>query len=277
VVHPERAPDPEDDAGEEIDVGEALREAFDPEKGELPPLFFETVLLAEGIEEKISRHERKAFEERVLRRFFASIGKDYDAWRRERWRRWSAALILVSLFALLLGAGAAVSLLPDLGRLAGPATPATEQHVAHYGTVAEIQSYFPVHLPEEPPEGYEMADVVLEARHPAGPRAAISYRQGGTGLAGDRVDLFVRLAADEAFTFPLSVSAEPIDLAGVPGYWVEGPAGGNDGDGASEVGRILWEQGGGRFALASTALPEDEITDLAKELSSQVVTEGAPR
>ncbi len=278
MVDPERQLNPEDDGGEEIDVGAVLREAFSPEKGELPPLFFETVLLAEGIEKEISQHERKAFEERVLRRFFTSIGKDYDAWRQERWGQWRAAILLVSLLALVLGAGAAESLLPDSGWLAGPGTSAGDRRVAHYRTVAEVQPDFPVHLPEEPPQGYEIADVVLETGHPAGPRATISYRQRGIGPAGDRLDLFVRPAADEPFALPLGVTPEPIELAGVAGHAVPGPADGSASQPPpGQGGWVLWELGEGRFGLTSATLPGNSLAELAKQLVAQLSVEGRPR
>jgi hypothetical protein len=161
------------DGGEELDLGALLRQAFDPAKGEYPPHFAELALSPVELEAEIARQEWPAVEERLLRRFFASMGQDYDVWRRERRRRrlrqvGQYLLALLALVALALGAGAPVwwgsSWVPR-------ATPGPQ----HYDSVAAIQPYFAVPLPAAAPAGYRLVDVGL-AWSPAGtPRATLLY------------------------------------------------------------------------------------------------------
>jgi len=146
--------------GAERDIGALLRQAFDPAQGAYPPHFSELGMAPGEWEFAISRQEWPAVEERLLRRCFASLGRDYHAWRRaRRWqqlRQWGQYLLLfLALVALALGAGAAVGWWgpgPSPGATPGP---------RYYVTVTAIPPDFAVPLPPVAPVGYRLADVVL--------------------------------------------------------------------------------------------------------------------
>jgi hypothetical protein len=239
---------------DELDIGALLRQAFDQEKGEYPPYFLETVGSTRELEEEISRQEWPAVEERLLRRFFASIGQDYDIWRRERQRRrlqqWGRCIVvLVSLAALLLGIGAPEGY--GLWPFVSPQTPTAA--VVHYGSVAAIQPYFSLALPAAAPTGYRLVDVLL-AWSPAGtPRATLIYRRAEDAATAT---LAVRAVQDEPAVVRTG-TAQRIVVAGRPAWWVEnGPSGRG----------VTWEEEGWACGLTSQELAKQELLALAAGL-----------
>lgn len=239
----------EDEGSEELDLGTLLRQAFDPAQGEYPPYFSETIISPTELEFAISRQEWPAVEERLLRRFFASIDQDYDVWRRERrWRRWQQwgryALGFLSVVALALAAMASVGPVARRWLLSSP---------QHYATVADIQPYFTIPLPAEAPVGYELADVGL-AWSPAGtPRTTLVYeRLDATASA----TLLVRASQDELWPVLADWPAEQVVVAGRAALWVSVAAG----------GWVVWQEEGWQLGLTSATLVRAELLEIAAQL-----------
>ena len=271
----------EEDSPPEDNVGAELRRLFDVEKEDLPPLFFETLQLTQGIDEEIAGY--KNLEEEVLRRFFKRIGRDYDAWRREkqrqRRRRWVAALATSLLLAMLtVWLFSQPQVLEAVRRplaqwFSAPPTPVTAREVTKYWRVAEIQSYFSEALPPQPPAGFRLVEVVLERGFPAGPRAMIFYQRGDPldpDDPGVSASLVVWSLQDEPFPLPPEVVPEPVDLNGQPASWVEGTVGGSQGQAwQHRGGNLLWERDGWKFLLFSSALSREELVQIALQLVRQ--------
>jgi hypothetical protein len=240
------APPGADDGGAELDIGALLRQAFDPAKDAYPPHFLEMTISPMELEFEIARQEWPAVEERLLRRFFASIGQDYDVWRRERRRRrWRQVgqylLVFVSLVALALGAGAAVG----PGALRGW-QPGSQPHAK----LTAIQPYFAIPLPMAAPAGYRLVDVGL-AWSPAGtPRATLVYERL------DGTTLLVRAPADEPWPVPAGWPAEQVVVAGRVARWV----------GAAAGGWVVWSEEGWQLGLTSATLAQSELLEIAAQL-----------
>jgi len=241
----------EDEGSEELGIGTLLRQAFDPAQGEYPPYFSETIISPVELEFAISRQEWPAVEERLLRRFFASIGRDYDVWRQERRRRrWQQCgryvLALLSVVALALAAGASVWWGPSVS----PGAPPGPQH---YDSVGAIQPYFAIPLPTAAPAGYRLVEVGL-AWSPAGtPRATLVYeRLDATASA----TLLVRAPADESLPVPADRPAEQEVVAGRAALWVSTAPG----------GWLVWLEEEWQLGLTAVTLARVELLEIAAQL-----------
>lgn len=231
----------------------------------IPSPFTEAEWLAEAIEEGAAGYAEAR--DRILARFYTRAGLAPDARRLQQVQRQQRLRLAVALAMLLVVAIAAVTvigLLPGWGP--GSRTPTAGMQP--FESVSDIQPYFSVSLPQEPPAGYQLQQVALE-QTAAGPRAAIVYRRDVSGPAGPcEVELLVRSSADAAFSFPAEVSLEPIEVAGRPASWVEGTAGDPTAGQlwTDQGGWLLWETEGWTFALTSPDLSLQELIALFGEL-----------
>jgi hypothetical protein len=152
-------------------------------------------------------------------------------------------------------------------------TPAITPEVAKYRSVAEIQRFFPVRLPAQPPTGYRLVDAAVSQGWPAGPRGALHYQSGDPSdpyQRGAVATLFVRAAADEPFELAPGVTLEPIDLDGLPAYWIAGTSSGYWTTWRQyQGGCVLWEREGWMFALVASDLRQEELLEMAEQLAWQ--------
>jgi hypothetical protein len=247
---------------EEWGIGAEMKRLLDEGNEGVASPFDEAELLASGIEDGPSceKHARG----RIMSRFFHTIGLDYDAWRGRKSEQRRRRLIRAGTLATI-AVGVAVVAWAVLRMVAGYGIDGKEK-IEYFDHVEAIQPRFSVSLPEQPPAGFQLAEVALERGAPAGPRAVISYERAGTTTTAETVDLLVRPLADEPFV-PSPAAREPLEIAGQAALWVEG-----SGEiwssqlSSHEGGWVVWEQGEWRFALVSNRLSRGELVEIVAQL-----------